>query len=523
MIAIGVDYGTTTSWVARLSDRDPRPLLASMRSALFIANDGNDIFFGNDAVTREGGDGIYINSPKNYVVNSAQQDFEFEFHYSLDTVVNQYVQILLNKVEGVQAENDEFYHITVTIPNCYNGGQMRYMYEVFKRALSQRYPNFELYLLPEPIAAALHYVVSTPVLCGCDSKYLLVCDIGGGTTDLALIYMSRMANADGKYDIEFKVVTTEYDGKLGGNNIDSHLYDYLFNYNANGFTSVADDYECRSSVVSLKETLSSCSSAEQNIVLSNNTLKSLTLFRNELEQVMDGSIGNRVSLTIIDKLASKMLALKARVNEEYRKRTKENFNWSNVVLLPVGGTMRIPCLREKFRTIFSGASMVDLDTESRETFDSVVYGAMYYSAIRGGMPSNISNVVIEGRTCHPISVEFLNGRLHPIVRANMPDGEYRIDTLRPLSVDSKGNFIVEELRLYLQGEGEVAPGMTPDFIIPVKGEFAANGRDAENIPIVLILTIKHSLISKVKVVIENINSEGGNFEKEYSGELIAKR
>ena len=79
-------------------------------------------------------------------------------------------------------------------------------------------------MLPEPIAAALHYVISSPMQGDVETKYAVVCDIGGGTTDLAMIFIQRMRRNSGKYAITFSVLATEHDGNLGGNDIDENLF-----------------------------------------------------------------------------------------------------------------------------------------------------------------------------------------------------------------------------------------------------------------------------------------------------------
>ena len=510
MLAIGIDYGTTTSWIAKMSSSMRVPSLTSLKSAVFVTN-GGEIFCGEDAVVRNGTSGHYINSPKRYIVNSECNQFKQRYGCDIENVINESVRNLVNGFAGLNANTNEECHITVSIPICYNGSQMRYMHEVFNRVLSNYIDSFELYLLPEPIAAALHYVISSPMQGDVETKYAVVCDIGGGTTDLAMIFIQRMRRNSGKYAITFSVLATEHDGNLGGNDIDENLLRNFISMSAN---TLADTNESLRSIEMCKIELSIGNYTSCSVTLSDNSQHEKTISREDLEEVMS-NVPIDSGVTFIEKLTDKMRKLKYNVTQGYREQYGVEFNWSNVLLIPVGGSMRIPCLREEFKNVFPQARMIDLNTESRETYDSVVYGAMYYSAIRGYMPSNIESVSIEGRICHPISVEHLQNRLCPIVYANMPDGEYEVNTLRPVSVRDDGTFRIGELKFYFSSNNEVREDETPDYTIRINRDFCANGRTAENIPISIKIKITHSVIENIVVKIQNSDPENNDYEESF--------
>ncbi len=69
-------------------------------------------------------------------------------------------------------------------------------------------------IVPEPVAAALHYEATT----GADNKTVLVYDLGGGTFDTTVIRMSAE---------EIEVVCTDGDDRLGGADWDDRLRDHL--------------------------------------------------------------------------------------------------------------------------------------------------------------------------------------------------------------------------------------------------------------------------------------------------------
>ena len=186
--------------------------------------------------------------------------------------------------------------------------------------------------------------------------------------------------------------------------------------------------------------------------------------------------------------------------------------------------MRIPYLRDVFRLAFPGANMHDLKNELDEKYNSVVYGAMFYSAIMSNMSSLcIRNVSIVGRNRFPVSVEYLQNRLYPIVQTNMPDGCYCTDRLRPLKILSDGSFEISNLRLFLRDDDEIAENDVADFELPINQTFMSNGRKANEIPIKLSLEVANSEILKAKVMIENIDADGHDFVREYSQDEILRR
>ncbi|HEX5403895.1 MAG TPA: Hsp70 family protein [Pseudonocardiaceae bacterium] len=69
-------------------------------------------------------------------------------------------------------------------------------------------------IVPEPVAAALHYEATT----GAQDKTILVYDLGGGTFDTTVIKVSES---------EIEVVCTDGDDRLGGADWDARLRDHL--------------------------------------------------------------------------------------------------------------------------------------------------------------------------------------------------------------------------------------------------------------------------------------------------------
>ncbi len=524
MIAIGYDYGTTTSWMTAWSEKDKSQRVVSMPSALLLRQNSNEYIFGDNAIAQANTTGEFIKSPKRYIVEKKTMDFEETYHCCLGNVLRCFSGQMLDKVMALNHTGRPAC-ITVTIPNCYDGEQMRFMRQSMEEMFAQHYGGCKLYLLPEPIAAAIYYVMSVPIPGGVkEERYIVTCDIGGGTTDLSVIWLCREKVKNNKIDVTFKVVATVSDGKLGGDNIDSLLFNSLIQ-DIQG--ELANEHGSKLEVMKAKELLSHATEAKVEVFLNNGTPKCCTFHRTQLKEQLKLTVCNASNSTFSERLTSWIQKLKWLTEQAYRTEFKSQnvvFDWSKVILLPVGGSMRIPYLRDVFRLAFPGANMHDLKNELDEKYNSVVYGAMFYSAIMSNMSSlRIRNVSIVGRNRFPVSVEYLQNRLYPIVQTNMPDGCYCTDRLRPLKILSDGSFEISNLRLFLRDDDEIAENDVADFELPINQTFMSNGRKADEIPIKLSLEVANSEILKAKVMIENIDADGHDFVREYSQDEILRR
>ncbi len=505
MIIVGYDYGTTTSWLSVARDLNS-PRISSMKSSLLI--DGESLYYGTDAIMRQS-EGIFINSPKKFIVNSDWDGFEKRYGFNLEDIIIQFT-LKLHNLLGTYApvpKDGEEVHITISIPNCYDAPRMNYMRKAMSRAFSQIYKDVDLYiyLLPEPVAAALHYANSTSIPGGVsEQRYVVTTDIGGGTTDLAVISLNRKCVGN-QYDMEFKVLATESDGNLGGNDIDELLYRKYIKSLDDGENHPCEDYSIKHELIQAKETLSH---NEQPIIIKDNI--SCIMNRGLIKEVLT----SEGDMTIYRRLQDLSMKLKNKVAMSYISQYKTSFEWNRVLLLPIGGTMKIPYLKEIFTLFFEGAQMCEMRTQHDETYEGVMYGSLHYSGILSKVYKMFRNVIIEGRITHPISVAYLDNRLCPIVHANDPDGEYVIDSLRPLNVVDD-SFHISTLRLYFREKKTITDNILPDYELSVNKIFAANGRAANNIPIILKVKIDNSQLAVATVRIENIDEYGGAYEEDF--------
>lgn len=509
MKAIGYDYGTTTSWMAVYSPAPNPILLKSKPSAAMLKNNGNEIIYGTNAILASDGEGSFVSSPKRYLVEKNCEMFRNRYSCELHEIIKGFSLDMLDHNLRIPLQGEDV-HVTITIPNCYDGRQMNFMRSCMEEAFGHRCGSCKIHLLPEPVAAALYYCLKTNIPNGIEEKtYIVTCDIGGGTTDLAVIFLHRRKEQDGRYRITFRVEATQSDGSLGGNDIDELMMARARQeLKANG--RFADEVGTARQITQMKERLSSQNKESLTLTQSDGEQKEFFMTRTTLESDLD--IGN--SNSFCERLTGLITKLKSQMEQQYKADGYGYFDWSQVKLLPVGGSMKIPKLRQQLKACFpQSGDIPELPAEAPDTYNSVAYGAMCYSAINAGLLPAIKSIAIEGRTLHPISVEVANRRLVPLVSANMPDGEYHTDSLRPLHIDGDGTFRIDSIRLFLTDDKEAKPTDKPDYEIPLGVTLNAHGRKADDIPIKLAVTIVRSEISSARVSIAGVMPDGNDFER----------
>lgn len=505
MKAIGYDYGTTTSWMAVYGSARNTTLLKSKPSAAMVKRNGNEITYGTNAILASDGEGSFVSSPKRYLVEKNCEMFRNRYSCELHEIIKGFSLDMLDHNLRIPLQGEDV-HVTVTMPNCYDGRQMNFMRHCMEEAFGQRCRSYKIHLLPEPVAAALYYCLKTNIPNGIEEKtYIVTCDIGGGTTDLAAIFLHRKKEQGGKYQITFRVEATQSDGSLGGNDIDKLMMARARNELANG--RFANEVETAQQITRMKETLSSENSTSLKLTRSDGEQIDFFMMRGTLERDLDIENDN----SFCERLKRLIDELKNQMEQQYQTAGYGHFDWSKAKLLPVGGSMRTPKLREQLRANFPLSTMCELPTEAPDTYNSVAYGAMCYSAVKADLLPAIK-IAIEGRTLHPISVEVVNRCLVPLVSANMPDGEYYTDSLRPLYIDGNDTFRIDSIRLFLTDDKEAKPADKPDYEISLSVTLNAHGREADDIPIRLTVTIEHSEISSVRVSISGAMPNGTDYE-----------
>ena len=207
-------------------------------------------------------------------------------------------------------------------------------------------------IVPEPVAAALHYGVSGSA----DGTTFLVYDLGGGTFDISLITMTEDS---------VEVLAVGGDHRLGGADWDEKLFDYIVDQTIAecGDDSLRDDEAMLQDLRTLAEkTKRDLSAAETKtlIVRYTGTAAKFTVTRKQFEEMTADLLDETIRITrrMLDEAEERYPGIRAQISQ----------------LLLVGGSSKMPAVSERLRKEF--------DWEPRLTDPdlAVAKGAALYAA-----------------------------------------------------------------------------------------------------------------------------------------------
>lgn len=179
-------------------------------------NDEQSLFFGREAFQQYFDwpeDGYFVKSPKSFLGASGLQPPQLAFFEDIVTAMMQNV-----KLRADQQTNTELTHTVIGRPVNFQGLNAS---ESNKQALdiltvaAQRAGFQQVEFLYEPIAAGLHYEQRLQ-----HNQTVLVVDVGGGTTDCALVRMGPDYRQKSDRSADFLGHSGE---RVGGNDLDIQL------------------------------------------------------------------------------------------------------------------------------------------------------------------------------------------------------------------------------------------------------------------------------------------------------------
>lgn len=500
MIAIGLDYGTTNSLMTVYqADMTSRMVMRVMKDSSY--DDGKE----------------YVRSPKRLL-----NDVHGIDKSKMTKYITSCVKALCDKLAGMSINLSDAV-FTITVPNAFKDHQCNFLKQAVVNALMQAAvkdmkPD-SVHVLPEPVAAALYYAYGIRKSgVGNLTKYVIVSDMGGGTTDLAAVRVEIEPNS-----LRFKVVCTEHDAHLGGDDVDLGIMDYL--RRSYPLEDVPDSVLlpfCRH----IKERLS-----VEEVV--SHYLLTDEVSRDELEMRMTrGQLNDIIAnynycrgkrfLEVYRRLLSR---LKTSLSEAVGKTgmTFDTFVKDNCILLPVGGSSKIPVLRRALLDTFRDSWIFDLKTEDGKSdahvskYDSVSRGAAIYSAYQAGLINGFKGkIVVENRTMHKLTIRYAGEKLTTCVPKYMPDGDDYIKVFRPKYLSQDGSsFTLQTLDFYQGGCDDIMDDDTQLLkSIVVEDRIYTNGRRIEEIEVVLRFVILQGRLAKIKVFVEKGCRDNSDFHKE---------
>ena len=516
MISVGLDYGTTTSLLTVYS-----PSILTDRA----------IRIRQESAYRNGD--VVIRSPKRLLNDLSHADKE-----KLANYISSCIRKMIGELKRREVDFSSI-SLAITVPNAFLDHQCTFLKQAVIDAFDKIHPGClseaMVSLIPEPIAAALFYAYGIwQRRFSIDTKYIVVSDIGGGTTDLAVVRVDLSSER-----LRFKVVCTVPEINLGGDDIDRSIADFL--KRKNPVLSQVDDNDLLDACRFVKERLSKQDSVYQGILdkngnpytsVSGEELR-LSFNRKELEDVLCHSNvrpsfrEKYVSLleTLKNDFIDKLSASPADGGEGISPSQIDNVLSHQLVLLPVGGSSRIPLLRSILKDCFHRAPVFSLGTEddsigsNQVMFDSVARGAAIFAAKQAEVLTDFPRFFqIENRTIHRISIKYPTEKLFTCVDKNMPDGDhesYYHPNSNLFSADGK-TFTLSLLEFYQGGTG-LTVGESPLIkSIPIKEVLQTNGRSHNEIKITITCSIKKGELVSVRVLVPEGRGKGLDYDEVFA-------
>lgn len=348
-LAVGIDLGTTNSLVATVQEEQPVVLLDDQGRALlpsvvrYYADRQAEV--GHDAkltqsedpentivsVKRYMGRGLADMSdsssvPYRFVDTPGMVQFETKAgRVSPVQVSAEILKALRQRAD--QALGGQISGAVITVPAYFDDAQRQATKDAAKLA------GLEVFrLLNEPTAAAVAYGLDQ----GAEGVYA-VYDLGGGTFDISILQLTQGV---------FKVLATNGDPALGGDDFDHAIYDWLLAQG--GCTTPPSNIDARRLLGAAriaKEQLSEQAATPIQVELSNGSKLTATLSRTDFDALTEG-------------LVKKTLAP---VRKALRDAGLSIQDIKGVVM--VGGATRMPCIRQAVGDFFQQPPLINLDPD----------------------------------------------------------------------------------------------------------------------------------------------------------------
>lgn len=346
-IAIGIDLGTTNSLVATIKNATPTILSNEQQEQLIPSvvyyGKNNEISVGDKALEMRALDPANtIISVKRFMGKSLtdlDQNIIYPYQFTdtpniievnTNAGIKNPIQIssaILHQLKQIAEQNlgDEIFGAVITVPAYFDESQR----QATKQAAQLSGLNV-LRLLNEPTAAAIAY--------GLDNNpagIFLVYDLGGGTLDVSILRLNKGI---------FEVLAVSGDTNLGGDDFDHLIYQHILQQNQIDQLNHEDNAKLMNLAKRIKEQLSVDNEIITNLELSN------------------GKISIKISQTDF-LVTSKYLLDRALLPIKKALRdAKLNLNAINDIIL-VGGSTRMPQIRNSIKNLFGKEPLADLDPD----------------------------------------------------------------------------------------------------------------------------------------------------------------
>ncbi len=414
-VAIGIDLGTTYSCVAVwqndrveiiANDQGNRTtpsyvaftsedrLIGDAAKSQAAANPSNTIFDAKRLIGRKFNDPVAQQDMKHWPFKvlegkGGKPTFEVEWkgetHQFLPEEISAAVLVKMKQTAEAylgQSVKDA----VITVPAYFNDSQR----QATKDAGAIAGLNV-LRIINEPTAAALAYGLDRVNEKG--EKNVLVFDCGGGTHDVSILTLDEGV---------FEVKATGGDGHLGGEDFDNMLVQYCADeFKRKNKIDISNNNRAlrrlRTMCERAKRTLSTATQASIEVDgLAEGADFQLIITRAKFESLCDSLF--RRTIAPIDRCLSDAKLSKDQIHE----------------IVMVGGSSRIPKIRELLTSYFNGKKLND----SVHPDEAVAYGAAVQAHILTGGSEKVESVILLDVAPLSLGLETAGGVMTPLIKRN---------------------------------------------------------------------------------------------------------
>ncbi len=438
---LGIDYGTSNIKAAFYKKN--RPAAAKIdgtkvcipnvicRTKNKKANSNYEYFIGSEAVNQMKVGVPGFRDVKRYFVRADYTPlFDGNEPVTADELAAETFRWIIDGITANRSKKiEDIGGIVLTVPVCYGERQRRRLIRAAQAAGVS-----VTGVVPEPAASIFSFDEYNDFLEDHERRRVLVIDVGGGTTDLALAEMYYKKSED-SCCVEIK---SSKGIDFGGNIITNIMIDEIFipeigreEYEKNKYLVFEAAEKAKTSAFIMEDDVSA------NVVISNGVLKEISVTYEKLLKILRGTGINEALKDTLDKMLNDAELSQEDIDKVYF----------------IGGGIFIGELRQCIEKYFSIKLEVP-DDDDDEMMTTVARGAVELARIFAGNENNvvirqtIPYHIVSGNTTYMRADSFydLPGRMCRIQSETLPDGSRG---MRFYLVGKDNDSTAEDNRVYL--------------------------------------------------------------------------